>query len=81
MDCLVCGRTHPEEAHSTERGHLRIAPVHVARWPWGDDVVHLTWRDTQESHFSQLRRGRNGKRLALLAATLILVFSTAWVTI
>jgi len=62
-----------------------IKPINVSRWPWNDEVIHWTWRDSQEHYYNGLRARRNRARLVALC---LLVISSAvvyglirWVTL
>ncbi len=61
-----------------------IKPISVGRWPWHDDVIHWTWRDSQEHHFNGLRVRRNSARLVaafLLAYSGVLAVGLVrWIT-
>lgn len=88
MNCLVCGKAHEEAAHDRAWRPLRlelfrpkIPAIQVARWPWTDDVIFWTWRDQQHAHFARIRRGRNTKRVVVLAALCVLITLAAWVTL
>ena len=62
-----------------------IRPINVSRWPWHDEVIHWTWRDSQEHHYNTLRARRNRARLValcLLATSAAMVYGLAsWITL
>jgi phage terminase large subunit-like protein len=62
-----------------------IKPINVSRWPWHGEVIHWTWRDSQEHHYNSLRAKRNRGRLVALCMLVILagLFSglVRWITL
>ena len=83
MTCLICGGEHSEWEHNNRRKfrHPEINAIHVARWPWCDEVIFWTWRDQQASYYAQIHRSRNTKRLILAAVVAAVLIAAAWVTI
>lgn len=62
-----------------------IKPASVGRWPWHDEVIHWTWRDSQEHHYNVLRARRNRARLMtaffLAAAFASVATLVKWITL
>ena len=84
MVCLICGKKHAEWEHDCRRKTHRypaIHSLHVARWPWCDEIIFWTWRDQQAAFFNRQVRERNTKRLILAAVVAAALVAAAWVTI
>lgn len=61
-----------------EMGWLNFQPLHVSRWPWSDQMLFWTWRDSQREFFEAQKRKRIGKQLMVLTGLLTLIGLTIW---